>query len=261
MKNSDKPDYGQAKKRKRKIDSQAINNSHKESAQIDTSPDINAKSSKDLKKLKEELLRHRRSKRTPISISLLSFADFLSKTDQARQTFVRGLKLRTNNPGGRDYWIKLKYSIRQFHKGKINFEEFQDLPNQVTTDLKPNFQRVVQDYLSFINGKSFRWFKPLASVWIQGNFGVKIKPDLGLIYEDNNILLMLYIRNEQLSKKKVTAMITLMKNCLLDNEKAYKYWLYDVQERKLHTDLDIDEGMLPVLRMEALEFENIWNRI
>lgn len=261
MKTADMPDYGQAKKRKRKIDSQAINNFNQESAQNVASPGISAKSSNDLKKLKENLLKHRRIKKAPINISLLSFADFISKTDQAKQTFVRALKLRTENPDGFDYWSKLKFSIRQFHKGKITLEEFQDLPNHVRTETKQNYQRVVKDYLSFIKGQNFRWFKPLNNVWIQGNIGVKIKPDLGLIHEEHSILLLLYIRNEPLSKKKVTAMITLMKKSLQDNEKAYKYWLYDVQARELHTDLDIDEGMLPVLRTEALEFENIWNRI
>jgi hypothetical protein len=200
-------------------------------------------------------------KPTSIRISALNLADFSTKADSAKINFVRRLKLDTENPKGYDYWKKLKDTIRKLHQGLITLEDFILLPETVKLKDKVNYQNSVKDYLEFITNKELSYFKPLTSVWVQDKVSIKISPDLGLVYNDQKYVVMLYIRMEPLIQRKADLILTLAKNGLKNADNHCKYWLLDVMAKNLFTDSDIDPNTLFIIKQEILKFESIWNKL
>lgn len=258
------PDHGHLlEKRKKQIDSQAINTFKEKSMEkneeiTQTNSVLDNKSLQDLKNLKEELLSQRTRRKTPIRISLLSFADFVSENDSKKINFVRKFKLKTENPRRYDYWSPLRIAIGKLHKGVITLDEFQELSQSVPSEDRANYAATIKAYLEFLKNKKFKWFKPFSTVWIQGQVGIRIKHDFGVLYNNQKVLLMLYIRKEPLSDKKTAILLTLLKNGLQLGEADYRYWVLDVKSQRLFKEDKIDQSIMPALRREAFNFEKLW---
>lgn len=256
------PDYGQAKKNSEKDNSQVIENSDRNSInQVEirgNAGSLDSKSQEIIKKVKEDLLRHRKSKKMPIEVTLLNFTDFVKMTDKRRISFVRSLKLKTQSSPS--YWTVLKNAIRKFHKGEITLDELRELPQQVDEKRKINYTKAIESYIDFIIGKDCKWFNPIKGKVLFGNVGVKINPFLGLIINGQKALIMLYMRkDEPLSENRAISMITLMKNGI--NSDEFQCLILDVVAHQPYPEKYFDQNSMAFLQKEALNLEKIWNGI
>jgi len=260
MKSFEKPDEDQAKN-ERNHQSSGYSKVEESSTKIRESKKVLEESAKnvDLTSYLSDLLKHRKSKPTPIRITSLNFADFIVSNGLLSISIVRNKKRSSGT--GWDYWVTFKANVKKLHKNEITLEQFKSMSESVYPKYKSNYQKVVNLYLELINVKNYDYFLPPTSKWVFKDLGVTVTPDLGLIHEGKKSLVILYVRNDELGKRRADSLLALMEHEFYSLDPQFNYWILDVKHRKLHIKDSSTLISMPDLETDALRYIELWNRL
>ncbi|MFM2385541.1 MAG: hypothetical protein RL660_298 [Bacteroidota bacterium] len=201
--------------------------------------------------------------KSKIEISLTDFVDFVCKSGNAKLTKVREIKRRDAYSPATDFYKALREGIINIHANNEDRKELKTILNSVSDPKKiKNYTVALEGYKKYWGKKKFVWFTPPRKHWIVGNLDIRINPELGLQFNDNFYVIKLYLKSDNLSKDKISQILTLMEKQLRKSvEKEIKFAVLDVKNSKIFIKEDSDISLVPLLDGEAKCFEIMWDGI
>lgn len=199
--------------------------------------------------------------KSKIEISLTDFVDFVCKSGSTKLTKVKQIKSRGEYSPATDFYRGLRNGIVELHE---NNKDKKALKSIITIGLDPkkqkNYLDAINGYKTFWGKKIITWFYPPSNYWVIGDLGIKVNPELGLIFGGLKYVVKLYLKSDKLTKERVTQILTLMEKQLRKEvEVNTKFAVLDVKSGKIFIKEDNDITLTPLLEGEAKSFETIWN--
>ena len=124
------------------------------------------------------------------------------------------------------------------------------------------YPAAVRAYKRFLGRKHFEWFQPPHRVWKSGELGVRVNPELGLIMNGEKLVVKLYFKRAELTRRRVETALELMHTALpLAPRETPNVAVLDVPKAKLfrYTSGKSDLGAL--LAGEAVAFATMWDML
>lgn len=122
--------------------------------------------------------------------------NFSIKNGITKTTAVKKIKFSPEYHPGIDYWKEFRDEIKRIHKANLNINELDNLLNKISERKIPNYRKAINQYKSFIKGKSVRWFDPPKSKYSYGDVTINVSHELGLFINDKPYLIKLLLSND-----------------------------------------------------------------
>jgi hypothetical protein len=195
-----------------------------------------------------------------VQISMTDFVDFVISSGSPKLTKVRQVKGRGDYDPATDFWRPLRDGLVAFHANGGTDKAILDrlAANQSDTKKVGRYGECVKGYKKFLGRKHHTWFTPSANVWVAGALGIRVNPELGLELNGRRLLVKLYFKSEDLSKRRADLLLELMDQALGAANPGVDLAVLDVPRGKLFTSAAANTGLLPLLLGEAASFSTMW---
>ena len=197
-----------------------------------------------------------------IEISMTTFIDFVAASGTSRITVVRDAKKLYGEEytPAFDYWRILRNAILEMHEnGEPKNYLNKVIGSSMQVRKRTNYSNAVKAYKKWMGRKNISWFECPVTHWESGHLDVRVNPELGLSINDNDYLVKLYFRAEQLSKRRIDTMLHLIKRSFEDELDEFTPAILDIQRSKLHVPTIDIEGIEALLIGEAAAFSVMWD--
>ena len=199
-----------------------------------------------------------------IKISLTDFVDFAVSSGSTKLTKVRQVKSRPDYNPATDYWRPLRKAIIDYHeRGETDKKRLDDVLKDVKDEKKlARYPECIAGYKGFLGKKTCEWNKPQHSAWIAGDLVVSINPELRLMIDGQDHFIKLYFKADPLAKSRTAVVLLLMREALHKfADDSSRFSILDVTRSKLHSEIEPDPALLPLLLGEAASFVTIWESL
>lgn len=204
-------------------------------------------------------------KNEPIRISLTELMNYVNQSGTAKITVVEKSKANheTEYAAYKDYWLKLRESIKDAHKRNLPKDSLVDIVDQVNDDKKDNYARAVSGYCKFWGKKKIEWVKPPQKTWMVGDIKIELNPELGLRIKNKTCFIKLFIRaNETMNKHHADLILSVMEHELRDKvESDAVFMVLDVNRGKAFEYKNNDPKLFILMKNEAISFGNNWKEL
>ncbi|MDQ0338766.1 hypothetical protein J2S00_001552 [Caldalkalibacillus uzonensis] len=192
-------------------------------------------------------------------LSLTDFVDIVSKSGTPKITKIRQIKVRPDYNPALDYYKLLRNRLIETHEKNLGKSYLKNLLQYITDQRKlHNYEPLIEEYCRWWGRTKYDWFNPPSGKWTHGSVQVTINPELGLIKDGKKLLIKLYFKSDKLSKNKVSVILYLMKNVLVqENSSDMNVGIHDIRHGKMYTSPIKEEGLDAMLKGEAAYIETV----
>lgn len=196
------------------------------------------------------------------TVSLTTFIDFVVASGTSRITRVRRAKERYLHPydPAADFYKRVRNGIVEYHKSGAALETvLEEVTDKKKRKIYPD---CIKGYRKWMGRRQFKWVQPAHPVlWESGKLMVRVNPELGLISGDDEYLIKLYFKADELSKSRVDTMLHLIQATLTQDSTPLRPGILDVQRGKLFEPTIEVAGTEVLLVGEAAAFVSMWDGI
>ncbi len=207
-------------------------------------------------------------------VSLTYFIDFVFTTGSKRKTVVKNaMNPKPYNPA-QDHWKQLREGIISFHEkgnGSAEKSQLDEYYRKATVkhNKKDHYTQCIENYKKWLGRKSVEWFDPYSRAIGEGSVRINVNPELGLIENDNPILIKLFFKEleKKVRKEQAGVILALMEHALREklaeqypNFKHVRLGLLDVRNgSRLFESGSISVAEFrPIVLSELKGFTGMW---
>lgn len=200
-----------------------------------------------------------------IKISLTEFMNYVNKSGSQKTTVVVNAKTRREDEYKtfKDYWFKLRESIKSIHKKGQEQEDLMAIIEEVHEDKRDNYNIAIKGYCTFWGKKKINWITPPHKTWAIGDIRIELNPELGLKIKDKTYYIKLFTSsNDNIDRRHADLILALMEKELRDKvETNAIFGVLDIKRGKLFEYKNNDSKLFLLLEVEATSFESLWKRL
>jgi len=196
-------------------------------------------------------------------ISLTDFVDFVTRSGSPKLTKVRSIRARGDYDPIRDFWKTLREGLVHFHStGGGHKSELDGLVGEALESRRAHYEAAITGYKRFLGRKSVQWFEPTRITWFEGDLGIRINPELGLIIDGVPTIVKVHFKSRQLSKRRIEVILLLMEDALRPHcGPEERFAVLDCWKGKLFYSDRPRWKIRPYLIGEAHAFSTMWREL
>lgn len=196
-----------------------------------------------------------------ITISTTEFMNYLNATGSSKITIVSNSKEKhVDESDFFDYWLEFKRALKRTLKNNGSKEDFKEVIEKVKDDFRPNYQDMVNGFISFWGRKDLEWIQPAKRLYSLAGLRISVNPELGLVINGIKYHIKLFLRsNEIIDRRHADIVITLMELALrIKAGDDVVFAVLDVRRSKFYEARDLNPKLSVLLKAEAKSFQQAW---
>ena len=204
-------------------------------------------------------------KHNDIRITLTEFVNFINSSGMKKMTIVSAAKAKHEEQEGNpfDYWKDFKDEVKRLLKRKGKKEDLWELVENVREEQRENYNQMISGYLRFWKPTRMEWVNPVKKMANIGGVKMILNPEIGVKWQGKEYMIKLYLKaNESLDKRHADIILALMESELREKVgDSVEFAILDVKRGKLFLHVDNDPRLLILLKMEGMEFAEMWKEL
>lgn len=158
-----------------------------------------------------------------------------------------------------DYWRGFRKALLAWHREGESIDALMALLENASPKKSENYTRRADSYLKWLGRKTVTWFEPERRIWDAPELGVNMNPELGLEINGKRHIMKLYLRNERLTKIRLSAALAMLGQAYADQiDDGATVGLLDLTNGKFFAANRADRNQQALLAGEASAFAAIW---
>lgn len=204
-------------------------------------------------------------KQNDIRITLTEFVNFINSSGMKKMTIVSAAKAKHEEQEGNpfDYWKDFKDEVKRLLKRKGKKGDLWELVENVREEQRENYNQMISGYLRFWKPTRMEWVNPVKKMANIGGVKMILNPEIGVKWQGKEYMIKLYLKaNESLDKRHADIILALMESELREKVgDSVEFAILDVKRGKLFLHVDNDPRLLILLKMEGMEFAEMWKEL
>lgn len=199
--------------------------------------------------------------KTP-SLSLTDLVDIVSKSGTPKANKVKEVKGRETYSPATDFYKRFREGVVRIHSSNGDKAELKALLAQTDSKKLNHYPDLVTGYRKWWGKKTLTWFDPPGEVWSRHGVDVRVNPELGLLVGETPHVIKLYLKDDKLSKPRVSVISHLMTTALaskVDNGTVLS--VLDVRNSRLHQAGRSSPLLNATLEAELAYVAALWRQI
>jgi len=195
-------------------------------------------------------------------LSLTDFVDVVMKAGTPKLTKIRQIKDRPPYNPATDFWRPLRQQIVEAHQSGRGRSHVGEVVKGLADKKKRTaYPPLIKAYSKWWGRKDYHWFDPPGGTWRAGAVSVGVNPELGLVLDDQRLVIKLYFKAEKLTKNRVDVILHLMEDTLRADAPGAVMAVHDIQGGRLIIPSGPVLGIEAMLSGEAAYVESVWRKL
>lgn len=198
---------------------------------------------------------------TPRRISFTTFMDFVTATGASKLSRIRQAQSIYGAPEYRlaDYYLDFKHAVTKCFDG-AGFSALDACFSALEDGRKrPHYRTLITGMKKWVGRKQFESsFTLQANDWVSSDLAVSVRPELGLIYKGERLIIKLYCKDEALDQHRINPLLHLLR---ATHGALGTVAILDVRRAKLFKITREVKGIDAFLAAEAQSFVSLWNSL
>ena len=195
------------------------------------------------------------------TITTTEFMNYLNAKGTAKLTVVGNAKARHENEQEYfDFWAEFKHALKRVIITNGSKEDLKEVIERVKDEARPNYQAMVNGFISFWGRKDLVWIQPSKKIYHLVGLRISINPEIGLMINGTEYLIKLFLRsNDTIDRKQADIVLTLMEQGLRKKVgEDVVFAVLDVRRGKLYAAREYNPKLSVLLKAEAKSFQQAW---
>lgn len=194
-------------------------------------------------------------------ISFTTFMDFLTAMGASKLSRIRQAQSIYGAEEYRlaDYYLEFKHAVAKCFGGS-GFAALDACIAGLEDERKrPHYNSLVVGLKKWVGRKHFgKSFEVPARDWVSGDLAVSVRPELGLNYKGEKLVIKLYCKDDPLDQHRINPLLHLMRSTHGD---LGAVGILDVRRSKLYKITREVKDIDAFLAAEAQSFVSLWNSL
>ena len=158
-----------------------------------------------------------------------------------------------------DYYLDFKHSVTRCFNG-AGLAAFDDCLGALEDERKrPHYTNLAAGLRKWVGRKKFEaCFEVPAKDWVSGDLAVIVRPELGLVYKGEKLIIKLYCKDDPLDQHRINPLLHLMR---ATHGSLGTVMILDVRRGRPFKITREVKGIDAFLTAEAQSFVTLWNSL
>lgn len=195
-------------------------------------------------------------------LSLTDFVDIAISNDQiAKINKIAQIKRRPKYVPAQDYWRGLRETIIDVHRNGQAKNVLDTAVHNASANRLRNYQAAVSAYKTWWGRKTITWFDPQIQIYSVQGVDIRVNPELGLVINNQQTLIKLYFKAEQMTSRRAEIILLLMLYTLSGFFPNTTMAVLDVQRGHLFTTINNLQRLHIALNAELSYIATAWPQL